>query len=201
VSAAGRSTTPPPPAPGLPAPRISVLLRHPLGHLKADLSLPPFARPRRLTPHPTCPANGASSPVLALRAGPAVTVNGAAVGCRYAVAELWAPAPRSWNASSGNSSAARAVSAMMGAICAGSALAAKSRASRNPPVVGSSPTRPTYIPSPARKPVIWPGWLVRGTAAVGTCGQHPCRSGPVSGPADVCRHPSRAGPRPAQGII
>jgi len=38
-----------------------------------------------------------------------------------------------------------------------------------------------------RNPVSWTGWLVRGTAAVGTYGEHPCRSGPVSGPADECR--------------
>jgi hypothetical protein len=46
-----------------------------------------------------------------------------------------------------------------------------------PPVVGFEPTRPTYLH--LRKPVIWPGWLVRGTAAVGNIREHPCRSGPA----------------------
>jgi hypothetical protein len=58
-----------------------------------------------------------------------------------------------------------AVSAIFRAIGVASVHSARGRASHNPPVVGSSPTRPTYLH--LRKPLIWPGWLVRGTAAVG----------------------------------
>jgi hypothetical protein len=49
----------------------------------------------------------------------------------------------SWNGALNNRRAASAVSAMTCVICAASALGARGRTSHNPPVVGSSPTRPT----------------------------------------------------------
>jgi hypothetical protein len=49
----------------------------------------------------------------------------------------------SWNGSPGNPSAGSAVSAITCVIGAASACGARGRASHNPPVVGSSPTRPT----------------------------------------------------------
>jgi hypothetical protein len=50
----------------------------------------------------------------------------------------------SWTGASDNSSAVSAISAMTRGIGAASALGARGRTSHNPPVVGSSPTRPTY---------------------------------------------------------
>jgi hypothetical protein len=50
----------------------------------------------------------------------------------------------SWTAAPDNLSAPSAVSAITRAIGAASAPGASDRASHNPPVVGSSPTRPTY---------------------------------------------------------
>jgi hypothetical protein len=49
----------------------------------------------------------------------------------------------SWNGSPGNLSAVSAISAITGVICACRAHVAWGRSSHNPPVVGSSPTRPT----------------------------------------------------------
>jgi len=49
----------------------------------------------------------------------------------------------SWTGASDNPSAASAISAITRVICAGSAPGARGRTSHNPPVVGSSSTRPT----------------------------------------------------------
>jgi hypothetical protein len=49
----------------------------------------------------------------------------------------------SWTGAPDNPSAANAVSAIIRVIGAASAHGARGRASHNPPVVGSSPTRPT----------------------------------------------------------
>ena len=49
----------------------------------------------------------------------------------------------SWNGSQDDASAVSAVSAMFRSVGAASACGARGRASHNPPVVGSSPTRPT----------------------------------------------------------
>jgi hypothetical protein len=51
----------------------------------------------------------------------------------------------SWTGASDNSSAVSAISAMIRGIGAASVRGARGRASHNPPVVGSSPTRPTYL--------------------------------------------------------
>ncbi len=62
--------------------------------------------------------------------------------CRHAWTGSWTGAPD-------NPRATSAVSVMIRVICAASTLGAWGRASHNPPVVGSSPTRPT---SHARPP-------------------------------------------------
>ena len=49
----------------------------------------------------------------------------------------------SWTGAPDNPSAVSAVSAMIRVVCAASAHGAGGRTSHNPPVVGSSPTRPT----------------------------------------------------------
>ena len=51
----------------------------------------------------------------------------------------------SWTGATDDSSAASAAGAITRAIGAASAHGARGRASHNPPVVGSSPTRPTYL--------------------------------------------------------
>jgi hypothetical protein len=58
------------------------------------------------------------------------------IACRHA----WTG---SWTGAQDNPRATSAVSAMIRVICAGSAYDARGRTSHNPPVVGSSPTRPT----------------------------------------------------------
>jgi hypothetical protein len=66
---------------------------------------------------------------------------------------IWAPGPwtGSWTGAPDSPSVVSAVSAMTRAISAGSASVVRGRTSRNPPVVGSSPTRPTpSIPSTKR---------------------------------------------------
>ena len=59
-----------------------------------------------------------------------------AIACRQAWTGSWTGAPD-------NPSAARAVNAIIRVICAASVRGAGGRTSHNPPVVGSSPTRPT----------------------------------------------------------
>ena len=56
---------------------------------------------------------------------------------------LPAPWTGSWTGASGNPSAASAIGAVIRITCAASVPGAPGRASHNPPVVGSSPTRPT----------------------------------------------------------
>jgi hypothetical protein len=67
-----------------------------------------------------------------------------------------------------------AFGAITRAIGAASAHGARGRTSHNPPVVGSSPTRPTY--PHLRKRSIWPGWSV--------CLPHRCGHGGRDDPAE-----------------
>ena len=74
--------------------------------------------------------------------------------------------PRAWTGSwigaPDNPSASNAVSAMIRAIGAASVRGAGGRSSRNPPVVGSSPTRPNSPPPHVKAPLTCGYMLVRG---------------------------------------
>ncbi len=108
----------------------------------------------------------------------------------------------SWTGSPDNPSAASAISAMTRDIGAASACEAGEHAPHNPPVVGSSPTRPTY--PRLRKRSIWPGWAACLPHGCGHGGRDDPRPSVSQSAASAARSPgwpssNRSGPARSGG--